>query len=110
MEKIVLILQSFDYPVYTIDEETGLRIEGLPKGFELTKEMIDIIDFMQKKYNEHFKEDEDAMTFIGFKSREEKIELENKSIELEKLIKDLVPEYIAVENKIPAILLLAPIK
>lgn len=110
MEKIVLTLQSFDQPIWTIDEENGTRQHGLPYGMEFPSEIAQLASELQNRYNAYFKEEEDAIIFTGLESEKDRVELEKESKELEAAIKKLVPEYIVVENRIPTILLAAPIK
>lgn len=109
METVKLILASFDYPIYTVDDK-GMQYHGLPKGIELPKDLEEEAELIQKTYDSMFDTSGDFTKFVGFEKEEDKDKLETLSKDLAKKIRKILPEIYPLINTIPETLLLAPLK
>lgn len=109
METVKILLASFDYPIYTLDDKGNLK-KGMPFGFSLSKEAEETALELQKAYDELFDTSGDFTRFMGFDTQEDKDRLEDMSRDLCRMLKGILPSYINVLNTIPETLLLAPLK
>lgn len=108
MEKIILYLQCRDYPMWTIDEEQGLRMPGLPAYLSMPDGLEPILVELQSTYDTLFSMHGEAMAFDGIPSEDFRSHLLDLSQQAERLLKANYPTF-EIENRIPALLLNCPL-
>lgn len=108
MEKIVLYLLCRDYPMWTIDEEQGLRMPGLPAYLAMPEGLEPLLNELQAAYDTLFTMQGEAMGFDGIPSEEFRTHLLDLSVQAERLLKANYPT-LEIENRIPALLLSCPL-
>ncbi len=110
MVKAILTLASHDYPLWTVDEDSGRKNPGLPAYIQSPEGFEDLLDAIQREYDSYFVLDGEALEFKGFANEEERDHLAKESYEAERILKSAVGDSLMVENRIPSILMLAPVK
>ncbi len=110
MEKAILILASHDYPLWTLDEESGSRLPGLPAYLPMPEGLEDLLDGMQKEYDSYFGEKDGAIFFRGFATEAEREHPETCALKAERILREALGSTLEVENRIPGILMLAPVQ
>lgn len=106
---VKIMLASFDYPIYTYDDQ-GMMKRGLPSQFEMTEEIGMLADEMQALYDPLFDTTGTCAKFIGFETIDEKDRLLGMSQRLFSLVREYLPSYIEVQNVVPQTLFLAPMR
>lgn len=109
METAVLYLQFHDYPLWTMDEETGMRFPGLPAYMTMPEGLDEILVKLQSSYDSLFSMQGEAMGFDGIPTEEFRTELLNLSKEAEKILKQSYPT-LELENRIPQLLMSCPMR
>lgn len=110
MEKTVLTLMCHDYPLWTLDEETGMRKKGLPGDMEVPLELEERLSALQKEYDSFFSFDGEAYGFDGFENEDQRRKLLLESVNIAEELKALLGPVAEIENMCLKVLMAAPLK
>ncbi|HBR86093.1 MAG TPA: hypothetical protein DEA32_02810 [Firmicutes bacterium] len=104
MEKAVLVLQYRDYPLWTVDEESGLKMPGLPAYLSMPDGLEEKLDRLQEMFDALFGMDGEAMSFKGIPDEKYRSSLSALAEECVAILRQSYPT-LEIDNRIPKVLL-----